>query len=269
VLPETFAAAPDKKLKSDLIRLFTTSYRESNAGRGAEYLQCLRNNLQHTLIHEVCVLDENCGWLPTHDKIRVRTVKSRPTYADFFQWINQLCTPQDISIIANSDIYFDETLSLLTRGLRPDTCAALSRWDVLPAGTCQLFDRNDSQDVWAFLGPVHGVTSDFLLGVPRCDNRILFELRAAGYQVINPAFTIRAQHLHAGVRTEYPAVPEGPFVPGPYAYLFPHNLMSLPQLLLCRLLRTDGGAAYRIDRRLLGRLRPDRILKRSLRKLLR
>lgn len=118
VLPEIFAAAPDKKLKSDLIRLFTTSYRESNAGRAAEYLQCLRNNLQHTLITEVCVLDENCGWLPTHDRIRVRTVKSRPTYADFFQWINQLCTPQDISIIANSDIYFDETLSLLTRGLR-------------------------------------------------------------------------------------------------------------------------------------------------------
>ena len=251
-----------------MIRLFTTSYREPNAGRTAEYLQCLWKNLQHPLIDEVCVLDENCGWLPTHDRIRTRSIKSRPTYADFFQWVNQLSAPHDVSIIANSDIYFDETLSLLTRGLRPNTCAALSRWDVLPNGTGQLFDRNDSQDVWAFLGPVKDLISDFFLGVPRCDNRILYELRAAGYRVLNPAFTIRALHLHAGVRAEYPEVPAGPYVSGSCAYLFPHNLMSLPQFLLCRILQNHCDATYRIDRRLLGSLRPDRILKRTLRRLL-
>lgn len=251
-----------------MIRFFTTSYYEPNAVRAAEYQQCLSNNLQHPLIDEVCVLDESCGWLPAHARIRVRTITGRPRYADFFKWANELATAQDISIIGNSDIYFDDTLRLLSRGLGVRTCVALSRWDVLPAGNFQLFDRNDSQDVWAFLGPVEGVISDFFLGVPRCDNRILHELRAAGYQVINPAFTIRALHLHAGVRVEYPEVPAGPYVPGPYAYLFPHNLLTLPHFLLCRLLRTDCGATYRIDRRLLGRSRPDRILKRFLRRLL-
>lgn len=252
-----------------VIRLFTTSYHEPLAARSAEYRECLQKNLQNPLIDQICVLDEHSGCLPVHHRIKVRSVQSRPTYADFFEWVNQLAGPQDVSLIANSDIHFDASLRLLARALTPAICAALSRWDVQSDGSCRLFDRNDSQDVWAFAGPVRQVSSDFLVGIPRCDNRILFELRAAGYHVINPAFTIRALHLHAGVRVEYPGVVDGPFVPGPYAYLFPHNLMSLPKFLLCWLRNDTASASYRVDRRLLRRLRPDVILRRSIGRLLR
>lgn len=251
-----------------MIRLFTTSYKEPDDRRTAEYLQCLKNNLQNSLIDEICVLDEDSGVLPVHQKVRTRSVSRRPTYHEFFQWINQLAAPSDISIIANSDIYFDQTLKLLRSTLQRNTCAALSRWDILADGSCRLFDRNDSQDVWVFRGPVGSVICNFPLGVPRCDNRILHELRMAGYQVINPAFTIRTLHLHGGVRTEYVADPGGCFVPGPYAYLFPHNLLPLPQFLHCWLLGRTGGAGYHVDWRLLRRWRPDRVLRRFIGRML-
>jgi hypothetical protein len=99
-------------------------------------------------LEEVCVLVEGAGpALPASPKLRERRIAQRPLYDDFFLWINDLANPVDVSIIANTDIWFDGSIGVAARALRPDECFALARWD----GE-QLLDRNDSQDCWMFRG---------------------------------------------------------------------------------------------------------------------
>ena len=60
---------------------------------------------------------------------------------------------------------------------------ALSRWDTADTIKPKLYNRNDSQDVWVFKGPVKPeLKANFPLGVPRCDNKLHFELQEAGYR---------------------------------------------------------------------------------------
>ena len=251
-----------------MIRFFTSHYREQSAARKHEIRICLDRNLAISVIDVVCLLLEGIETpCPTETRLKVRTIHNRPTYQDFFRWTNELnSSDNDISIIANSDIYFDESLLALAKSLRPNQCAALSRWDVQPDGTSMLFDRNDSQDAWIFKGKIRSVVADFCVGIPRCDNRILYELLRAGYEVINPAFSVKAFHLHAGERGEYPGEILGRHVAPPYAYLWAHNLMSLPETILYRLRNPAVPLGWRIDWRKLQRSLPWRVWKKLSRR---
>lgn len=254
-----------------MVRLLQSWYSESHPQRAEELNTCLANNLALECVDEVCLLLER-GAMPalTHPKLRLRATRSRPTYRDFFLWANEMCSSShDVTVVANSDLYFDQTLTLLEEMLQPEQCAAISRWDVISNGTAVLFDRNDSQDAWCFRGQIRPIVCDFCVGIPRCDNRILFELRQAGYQVINPAFSVRAFHLHAGQRNEYPGQIQGPHVPPPYAYLYPHNLLTLPQMLLYNLKHPHCRIGWRPDWRLLQRWSPLSLTRRLAKRVLR
>ena len=232
-------------------RLFTSFYEETRDSRRQEYLTCLGRNLSCGAIDSVHVLVEGGEkYLPHHTGLVTRPIAHRPLYADFFAWANELAAPDDITVIANSDIYFDGSLAAVPLLLSPDACYALSRWDVREDGASRLFDRNDSQDAWIFRGRIRGnLVADFPLGVPRCDNRLLHELRAAGYEVTNPAFSIRSHHLHRHRKgaVDYPDAPGE--VPRPYAYAFPANVSSLPRILLHNSLHPDHRLGWRFDRR--------------------
>ena len=105
-------------------------------------------------------------------------------------------------ILANSDIYFDETLSLLKYSTSQlnSTVFALSKWtDWITTNNnnnnniITLYPRIDSQDAWIFKSPINQNVVDltsFYLGVPRCDNRLASILVNSGYKVINPAIGI-------------------------------------------------------------------------------
>jgi hypothetical protein len=228
-----------------MLRLFTTFYEDARPGRMEEYTRSARRNLLNESIDEVCVIVEgNVPSLPTATKLKLRTTPVRPTYADFFAWINELADADDISIIANTDISFDPAIGVLHRALGPSDCFAVARWD-----DGRLFNRNDSQDWWAFRGSVKEVDGSFALGVPRCDNRVLHELRVAGYKVLNPAFSIKAQHAHSGAREEYELGHSAGYVQPPYEYLWPHNLWSLPQTFIHNSIRPSERVGWRFDGR--------------------
>lgn len=254
-----------------MIRLFTTFYPEGNPSRLAEYLECVRRNVACAAIDEINILAETGSpSLPESNKIRVRSADRRPTYDDFFIWIKELASPDDVSILSNTDIWFGNEIGLLTRIIGPRECVALGRWD-----GDTLFDRNDSQDTWAFRGRVEGVEGGFPVGVPRCDNRILFELESAGYRILNPAFSIKANHVHAGRRAEYATDTLTHFVEPPYRYLWPHNLWSFPRTFLHNIRNPRQRVQWRFDRRRasswlpiravakVGRLASSRLSKRS------
>ncbi|MCK9557032.1 MAG: hypothetical protein M0R50_03195 [Candidatus Cloacimonetes bacterium] len=125
---------------------------------------------------------------------------NRPTFKLFFELINGYCTSQtDISIISNSDIYFDETLELIINLNLKNICIALTRHEVYTENKSplKLGWGPQSQDTWIIQGKVLPLgVSDWPMGISGCDNRICWELEHAGYKVINPCLSIIANHLH-------------------------------------------------------------------------
>jgi hypothetical protein len=216
-----------------------------------EYAECLSRNLACDQIDEVCILVEgDCEATPNSGKIRLRQIPQRPLYATFFAWINEVANPGDISIVSNTDIWFDASIAVAAHRIGHRECFALSRWD----GET-LYDHNDSQDCWVFRGPVKGV---------RCDNRILYELQAAGYRVLNPAFSVQAQHVHSGIRHAYPGKNLPHFVPPPYRYLWPHNLLGPIATLWHNLWHPGQKLGWRFDRRKAARWFPVRVVRKVI-----
>lgn len=166
----------------------------------------------------------------------------RATFAELFA----ACKTDALNIICNSDIHFDaEGIAMLGDWWAVDGrarhCMALSRWDVRPDGTSELWDHGDAHDAWIFLGRPTGISTTYLgngraeeirLGVPGCDNAIAHRIKMAGYQLLNPSRTIKAFHLHNVQWRSYLADPEGRArggdklerVPPPYAFCKPTAL---------------------------------------------
>lgn len=174
-----------------MTRLFINYYKDRVQERQDEYDYCLKNNLE--LFFEVVNISplrvEGCTNIHFDDK---------PTFNDFFRVINEIASDNDVSVIANLDIYFET----LTNIAPPDEAVyALTRWDVDRKGNAVHFARSDSQDAWVFKGRVKRVNAPFGLGIAGCDNKIAYLLDEAGYDVQNPSLDIKCYHLHnTGVR---------------------------------------------------------------------
>jgi len=196
------------------INLFTSWYKSN---RDKENEECLRRNIENPLIDKIYLLSEDDKEIFTNEKVILIRLNHRPHYNDFFNAANDF--NPDISIIANSDIYFNESLSFLSR-LREEKCYALSRWDNIEE-RLQLFNRMDSQDAWIFKGKIKDVNSNFEIGRLGCDNRIAHELNQSGYLLRNPCYDIQACHLHKGNNGDN-SIHQGEIkIPPPYMYVMP------------------------------------------------
>lgn len=145
----------------------------------------------------------------------ITEVKDRLTYQELFK----LFKKDSINVIANSDIYFDETI-LYARFMNENNCYALSRWDYMGDNMAVLFNRKDSQDAWIFNGLANVKGGEFCLGKKGCDNRIAFDIRQSGYNVLNPSKTIHAIHIHLSNLRTYNQQSET--IPEPYHFIHPH-----------------------------------------------
>jgi hypothetical protein len=77
---------------------------------------------------------------------------------------------------------------------------ALLKWTDAGRSIINLNVRTDSQDAWVFQSPLNNSVieqSDFIMGVPRCDNRIAYVLESCGHHVYSPAFAIHAVEIHS------------------------------------------------------------------------
>jgi FkbM family methyltransferase len=187
--------------------LLTAFYADPDPNRCGELLECLKRNLEHTQFEEVHVFVEDASahellhrWFAAAPKLRLLQQGRRATYRDLFAHANTLPRGR-IVIIANADIFFDESLARLNGHELSGRLLCLSRWDVRPDGSVAFFDHSASQDAWIFQTPIRKFPCDFHLGVPGCDNRLAWEAGHAGLQVSNPGRSVRANHLHlSGVR---------------------------------------------------------------------
>ena len=249
------------------IHLYTTFYNEEKPLRRQELLTCLEKNLSNTALSSVTVFNERADlskW--ENPKLKLVPIESRPTYQDFINYINEATDGDDIHIIANTDIYFEESINILKYINLHNTCLALSRWDTTDIKKPQLYNHNDSQDVWIFKGQIKStLKADFPLGVPRCDNRFMYELRQAGYCVLNPAFSIKSLHIHKGQRAIVYTEDDNIYkIPPPYRYLYPHNMFGFWKTLVFNLAHQEKLSSYHYDIKKINLWWPVRLVRKSL-----
>lgn len=154
-----------------------------------------------------------------------------PTFKDFFK----ICQADAINIVANTDIYFDETLSRLPfrqrnhigpRSIDTSKIAiCLSRWERINGSWSVYRNHRQSQDAWMFQGmlPTNLINEcNFRIGTLGCDNRLVYTFQRYGYETLNPAFTIRAKHVHFSNHRFMVRTNKDDVVPPPYALLPAH-----------------------------------------------
>lgn len=125
-----------------------------------------------------------------------------------------------VCVLANADIQFDASAHLIRAVVEPKVFVTLTRWesDAAPRMVGQSKGErfySGSQDAWAWLGgELVGVGEEIPLGYIGCDNAIAGDAMNAGYEVVNPALSIKTRHNHAGTGRG----PDELSVPGTYAY---------------------------------------------------
>lgn len=204
-----------------MIRLYTSYYKDKILERENELKTCLQKNIECKSIDKIlCFID--CEPPLIDNKIEFIHSSTRPTYKDFFTHsidTSKIYISSDsiVTVVANSDIYFDETIGYVSNITDRDVYA-LTRWDV--DEKCQngkFYNRSDSQDAWIWRGELNltNVECDFCLGIAGCDNRIAYEL-SKNYIIKNPSKSIKIYHLHnSGIRNYNRNEPISP----PYKYV--------------------------------------------------
>lgn len=179
--------------------LFTSFYQDKNSIRQRELELCMLMNIDNELIDRIYVFLEGKKEdfkVLHHPKVEIIESR-RPTYTMFFEQANSVGTEEDIKILSNTDIFFDDSLELIDRVNMNSKCLALSRWHYHENGKMKLHNEKFSQDVWIFKGNIKPIKfSDFHMGIRGCDNRIAYEIHQAGYVIENPSKSIKTIHYH-------------------------------------------------------------------------
>jgi hypothetical protein len=144
------AIAPPPKL-----HFITQFYVPPKADRAAEITKTLRKNAECDYIDRIILLNEQRHEIPIRSpKIEQRVIGHRLNFRTVFQHIYENVPRDTIVVIANADIFLDDSWRLIWSVSMRDMFLSLLRWDEpeSPAEKPVLFGpRSDSQDTWAIL----------------------------------------------------------------------------------------------------------------------
>lgn len=189
--------------------LFTPYFRAGTVERQIELDLCLNRNLQCSAVTKLVLMIDDGHRPPIiNKKITIYETKRRPTYLQWIELSEKMANNQ-VSVLANSDICFDETLLKAEELLSVQgRFLALSRFE--KEGEIDYPHPNPrwSQDVWGLLGGQLISASlrkalDIPLGVPRCDNKIAYLFAVHGWSLHNPMTTIHSLHVHETQQRNY------------------------------------------------------------------
>eukprot|EP01041_Mallomonas_annulata_P005995 gene5995-12081_t len=175
-------------------------------------LSVLSRNLANSAIETIVLMTNQIYSftdLPNIYKIRQVIISGRLTFEKAFKLANAGFSynknySNSIVIIANSDIYFDNTLENLQYINFTQKVLALSKWKHEHGDESITFSpRTDSQDAWVFSPRLPNELikqMNFYLGAPRCDNRVARIFVDMGYDVLNPVFYVHAIEIDTRLR---------------------------------------------------------------------
>lgn len=207
-----------------------------NKNREKEFSYCLDKNIANKYINIIALviyendiisqeyINENYA---QYDKVDVIfTPYERPTFNELFVIANGYGLKNDQIILANLDIFFDNTLEKLkSSNVLDENVICLTRWEFNGNNISKYIGWDYSQDVWMWKTPLNtqNMDCDFELGKPGCDNRIAYEF-SKDYNVINPCKTIRANHYHVSQYRTYIPGDMKETIPEPYLRVTPTYL---------------------------------------------
>jgi hypothetical protein len=172
-------------------------------------MYCLYKNLSNQYIDQIVLLTEkNCRFSNVFsDKLILHTIDDRLTYSQWLDLSNNL-HHNEIKVLANSDIYFDDTIKNLHNITNWDShiLYVCSRKDetkngeIIPSRLyhndhCSVIDIKRSQDVWIYKNKIKDFESNYYLGVMNCDSKLSESIRENQMQMINLYFYINCIHV--------------------------------------------------------------------------
>ena len=217
------------------MNLIVEYFNSQNHMRNGEYLYCLHQNLGNDLIENVYLFMEEDSELHFDSpKIKKVIQDKRPTYKDILDFCNENLKDQ-ICVVANADIIFDDTLRYFKSIKMEKNFYALSRWEISTNDgknwEIEPYDNAASQDSWIFKTPIP--TSDemnYTMGKPGCDNKITYNMRELGYTCRNPGKKVISIHFHPTHFRTYDWKDDR--VPGPYLLISPaDNFTGTPNYI--------------------------------------
>ena len=216
--------------KNKDIHLFCQFFIHRDKTRYNEIKECLRLNTINPHITHIHLLNERIYTIEElglySNKIIQTTIGVRLKYNHIFKYIREN-TILGYYILANSDIFFDETISKLlvadihcthdalttttTNMVINKKMFALLRYEYNGQNIQQstLFGpRFDSQDTWIFhssnsIQEPYEKIFNFQFGQPGCDNKMLYLMKILGYEIYNDPQFIKTYHYHSNPTREY------------------------------------------------------------------
>jgi hypothetical protein len=196
--------------------LFIEYFKSSNEHRQSEYDFCLTNNVKLNYFDNIFVITRDTLPVFSSKITKIFPFGERTNYQNIFDMI-EASYPDDINMIANGDIYFDKTISLIDSKMTEEVAIGISRtYPIDDYYFVNGFHKNGraavgSNDVWVWKGKCKVNNGNFPIGYYSCDCRIMQCFVEAGYRVYNPAKSIKVWHKH-----KYRSGKNPPNVPGPY-----------------------------------------------------
>lgn len=200
---------------SQSVNILTQYFEHTNQKRTNEIRECIKKNYQNPFVNKIFLFSDKgkCGldWVDS-DKVKRVNLGRRLKFIDCIRFSNKHLANQ-ICAISNVDIWFDNSLSLLTRKSLKRKMLAITRHETKKNGKKELWPAPDfCQDTWIFVSPIPEF-GNYCLGKLGCDNRFAYDAERAGLIIRNPARKIICTHLHlCGNRT----YTEKDKVPPPY-----------------------------------------------------
>jgi len=198
--------------------LYVDYFKCRDSNRQEEYDYCLRKNVQLGYFDRIFLVSSvSKSELPIqNNNIEIiMPVDNRTSFQFMFNLSNY--SKDDINYIANSDIFFDESIQKIDNVMTHEVALGISR-TYLPEDSYleKGFHINGkaapgSNDVWVWKGRCKVENAHFNIGYYSCDCRIMQCFVEAGYRVYNPAASITIWHKHKQRKAGNP-----PNVPGPY-----------------------------------------------------
>ena len=188
----------------------------SNPERQHELNICLINNINNLLIDEIFLLSEefldikkilDVSFSDKLLKIRQLIINKRLTLYDGIDFANK--QQDSICIIANTDIFFNESLQILKNIDLEGKVLALSRYDLIEHykpnenNTIKIFTHDgplgnpaiDTHDVWIFNNDIKNDPElEIPLGFNGIDTIANYIFHKNGYEIINPVKSLIAIH---------------------------------------------------------------------------
>lgn len=172
--------------------------------RNSEITYCTKHNTKNKKFDKVTILLEKSSDYQTWmEGCIIYNFQKRPTFKDIVEYTNTL--EDDIFILPNSDIFFDDSISLVNQ-MNDKDFITLTRWNIdVNTKNASLFNINCSQDVWIWKGKVdtNDMNINWYMGLPGIDNLICGAFHEKGYKVLNPAMIVKSYHLHQDIKRSY------------------------------------------------------------------